>query len=130
MIVLRRNRTSALVTLAVGVVCLLISWLSVGRDGPGSALLGVAMVLVFFLAGGVPLLLVGDGSRSGFAYLVLAMTYVLRILLGVVVYVVATRSPSIDRQVVGLTVIVCALAWVNTQVVLGLSRRHQPTLDV
>ena len=127
---LRRNRTSALVTLGVGVLCVLVSWVAVGSDGPGSALLGVTMVLVFFLAGAVPLLVVGDGRQSGFAYLVLAMTYVLRILLGVVVYVVATRSPSIDRQVVGLTVIVCALAWVNTQVVLGLSRRHQPTLDV
>jgi hypothetical protein len=88
------------------------------------------MVLVFFTAGSLPLVIAGDGGRSGFAFLVLAMTYVLRILLGVVVYVVATRSPSIDRQAVGLTVIVCALAWVNTQVVLGLSRRHQPTLDV
>lgn len=130
MIVLRRNRTCALVTLAVGALCVLVAWLVVGGAGPVSALLGLVMVLVFFLAGAVPLLVVGDGSQSGFAFLVLAMTYVLRILLGVVVYVAATRSPAIDRQAVGLTVIVCALAWVNTQVVLGLSRRHQPTLDV
>ena len=130
MILLRRNRTCALVTLAVGVLCVLVSWIAVGNDGPASALLGLVMVLVWFLAGAVPLLVVGDGSQSGFAYLVLAMTYVLRILLGVVVYVVATGSSAIDRQVVGLTVIVCALTWVNTQVVLGLSRKHQPTLDV
>ena len=54
----------------------------------------------------------------------------LAILLGVVVYVIASDSPSIDRQAVGITVIACALAWVNTQVVLGLSRKHQPTLEV
>lgn len=130
MILVRRNRACALVTLAVGALCVLVSWFAVGGHGPGSALLGVVMVLVFFSAGSLPLAIAGDGSKSGFAFLVLAMTYVLRILLGVVVYVVATRSPSIDRQAVGLTVIVCALAWVNTQVVLGLSRRHQPTLDV
>ncbi len=127
---LRRNRTCALVTLAVGALCTVVSGFAVGSDGPGSAVLGVVMVLVFFLAGALPLLVVGDGSQSGFAFLVLAMTYVLRILLGVVVYVAATGSSAIDRQVVGLTVIVCALAWVNTQVFLGLSRKHQPTLDV
>lgn len=130
MILRRRNRACALVTLAVGTLCVLVAWIAVGSNGPGSALLGVVMVLVFFSAGSLPLAIAGDGSRSGFAFLVLAMTYVLRILLGVVVYVIATRSPSIDRQAVGLTVIVCALAWVNTQVVMGLSRRHQPTLDV
>ena len=130
MILRRRNRTCALVTLAVGALCVLVAWAAVGSHGPGSALLGLVMVLVFFSAGTLPLLVVGDATQSGFAFLVLAMTYILRILLGVVVYVVAIRSPAIDRQVVGLTVIVCALAWVNTQVVLGLSRGHQPTLDV
>lgn len=130
MILVRRNRVCALVTLAVGALCVLVSWVAVGSQGPVSAFLGVVMVLVFFSVGSIPLAVAGDGSRSGFAFMVLAMTYVLRILLGVVVYVVASDSPSIDRQAVGLTVIACALAWVNTQVVLGLSRKHQPTLEV
>jgi len=55
---------------------------------------------------------------------------VLRILLGVVVYAVASSSDAVDSQVVGITVIGCALVWVNTQVFLGLSRRHQPTLEL
>ena len=130
MILVRRNRVCALVTLAVGALCVLVSWAAVGSQGPGSALLGLVMVLVFFSVGTIPLAVAGDGTRSGFAFMVLAMTYVLRILLGVVVYVIASASPSIDRQAVGLTVIACALAWVNTQVVLGLSRKHQPTLEV
>jgi ATP synthase protein I len=129
-ILVRRNRVCALVTLAVGALCVLVSWAAVGNQGPASAFLGLVMVLVFFSVGAIPLAVVGDGSSSGFAFMVLAMTYVLRILLGVVVYVIASDSPSIDRQAVGLTVIACALAWVNTQVVLGLSRKHQPTLEV
>ena len=125
-----RNRTAALVTTLAGLVAVLVAWAAVGRDGPGSALLGLVMVLVFFSAGTLPFLVAGDGTRSGLAFLVLGMTYVLRILLGVAVYAVATSSDRVDRVVVGLTVIGCALVWVNTQVVVGVSRRHQPTLDL
>jgi hypothetical protein len=104
----------------------------VGSRGPGSALLGVIMVLVFFGAGSLPFVVAGDGTqgRSGFAFLVLGMTYVLRILLGVGVYVVASESDSVNSTVVGLTVIGCALVWTNTQLFLGLSRRHRPTLEL
>lgn len=126
----RRNRTAALITSAAGLIAVAISWAAVGSHGPGSALLGLVMVLVFFSVGSLPFVVAGDGSRKGLAFLVLAMTYVLRILLGVVVYAVASSSDAVDSQVVGITVIGCALVWVNTQVFLGLSRRHQPTLEL
>jgi ATP synthase protein I len=128
----RRNRTAALATAVAGAVAVLVSWAAVGAHGPGSALLGVVMVLVFFGAGSLPFVVAGDGSgaRSGLAFLVLGMTYVLRILLGVAVYVVASEASWVDSTVVGLTVIGCALVWTNTQLVLGLSRRHRPTLDL
>ena len=128
----RRNRTAALTTAAAGGVAVLVSWAAVGASGPGSALLGATMVLVFFGAGSLPFVVAGDGSggRSGLAFLVLGMTYVLRILLGVAVYVVASEASWVDTRVVGLTVIGCALVWTNTQLFLGLSRRHRPTLDV
>jgi ATP synthase protein I len=127
-----RNRLAALATSAAGLLAVLVSWAAVGDHGPLSALLGLVMVLAFFSAGTLPFVVAGDGTggRSGLAFLVLGMTYVLRILAGVVVYQVATRSDAVDSTVVGLTVISCALVWVNTQVVVGLSRRHQPTLDV
>ena len=64
------------------------------------------------------------------AFLVLGMTYLLRILLGVLIWALAVESPRIDRVVVGVTVIACALVWVNTQVVVGLSRRNQPPLEL
>jgi ATP synthase protein I len=113
-------------------VAVLVGWLAVGAHGPLSALLGLVLVLVFFSAGSLPFVVAGDGTggRSALAFLVLGMTYVLRILLGVAVYAVATRSDAVDTQVVGLTVIGCALVWTNTQLVLGLSRKHQPTLDL
>ncbi|MCW2498734.1 MAG: synthase [Frankiales bacterium] len=127
-----RNRTAALATALAGLVAVLVAWVAVGAHGPLSALLGAALVLVFFGAGSLPFVVAGDGrgGRSALAFLVLLMTYVLRILLGVAVYAVASEAEGVDTTVVGLTVIGCALVWTNTQVVLGLSRRHRPTLDV
>jgi len=97
-----------------------------------SAALGAGVVLAFFLIGTIPLWIVGAGGpgRSALGFLVLGLLYVLRILAGVIVWALAVDAPSVDRVVVGVTVIVCALVWVNTQVVVGLSRRYQPTLDV
>jgi hypothetical protein len=86
-------------------------------------------VLVFFGMGSLPLLVVGEG-RNGLAWIVLGLGYVLRILVGVVVWAVAVSSDAIDRKAVGLTVIGCALVWLNTQLLLGLSRRHRAPLDV
>lgn len=128
----RRNRTAALVTGAAGLVAVLAAWLAVGAQGPLSALLGLLMVLVFFAAGSLPFAVLGDGAggRSGLAFAVLGMTYLLRVVAGVAVYAAAATSPSVDTGVVGLTVIGCALIWVNTQVVLGLSRRQQPGLEL
>lgn len=128
----QRNRTAAATTALAGLLAVLVSWAAVGSSGPGSALLGAVMVLAFFGAGALPFVVAGDGTqgRSGFAFLVLGMTYVLRILLGVAVYTVASESDAVDSEVVGLTVIACALVWTNTQLFLGLSRRHRPTLDL
>ncbi|MGZ6792076.1 MAG: hypothetical protein ACXVFV_03915 [Mycobacteriales bacterium] len=128
----RRNRVAALATAAAGVVAVLVAWAAVGAHGPLSALLGAVMVLAFFSAGTLPFAVAGDGTRgrSGLAFLVLGMTYVLRILAGVVVYQVATRSDAVDSKVVGLSVIGCALVWTNAQLVVGLRRRSQPTLDL
>ena len=125
----RRNRTAALATLAAGAVAVLVAWLAVGGDGPPSALLGTAIVLAFFGMGALPLLVAAEGG-NGLAWLLLGMGYVLRILIGVLVYAVAVSSDAIDRRTVGLTVIGCALVWLNTQLVLGLRRKGQPTLEV
>jgi hypothetical protein len=123
------SRLALLTTSVAGLLAVVVAWIVVGSHGPLSALLGVGMVIGFFSASGLPFLFAREVG-AGFAFLVLGMGYVLRILLGVVIYAVAVSSDAIDRQVVGLTVIGCALVWVNTQVVHGLSRRNQPTLDL
>jgi ATP synthase protein I len=127
-----RNRISVATTAAAGVVAVGIAWAAVGSEGPLSALLGAVLVLVFFSAGTVPFLIAGDGKdgRSGLAFAVLGMTIVLRVLIGIGAYQVASRSDAVDTTVVGLTIIGCALVWTNTQLVVGLQRRHQPTLDL
>ena len=125
----RTYRTAALATLAAGLLAVLVAWLAVGAHGPLSAGLGTAIVLAFFGMGSLPLLVVGEG-RNGLAWVVLGLGYVLRILVGVVVWAVAVSSSAIDRRAVGLTVIGCALVWLNTQLLLGLSRRHRAPLDV
>ncbi len=128
----RRNGLATVATTVAGVLAVLVAWAAVGERGPLSAALGASVVLAFFLIGTIPFLVVGSGGpgRSAFGFLVLGLLYVVRILAGVVVWALAVDAPSIDRVVVGVTVIVCALVWVNTQVVVGLSRRHQPTLEV
>ena len=125
----RTARPAALATLATGLAAVLVAWAAVGADGPLSAALGTAIVLAFFGLGAMPLLLAGRGS-NGLAWIVLGLGYVLRILVGVIVYAVAVSSDAIDRSAVGITVIACALVWLNTQLVVGLRRRNQPTLDV
>lgn len=125
----RTARPAALATLAAGLVSVVVAWSTVGAHGPLSAVLGTVIVLAFFGLGAVPLLLVGRGA-NGMAWVALGLGYVLRILVGVVVYAVAVSSSAIDRSAVGLTVIACALVWLNTQLVVGLRRRNQPTLDV
>jgi hypothetical protein len=125
----KASRPAALATLATGLLAVVVAWLAVGSHGPVSALLGTAIALVFFGMGALPLLVAGEGM-NGVAWILLGLGYVLRILVGVAIYAVAVSSDSIDRTVVGLTVIVCALVWLNTQLVWSLRKRNRPTLDL
>lgn len=125
----RTSRPAALATLAAGVIAVVVAWSVVGSEGPLSAVLGTTIVLAFFGLGTLPLAVAGKGP-SGLAWIVLGLGYVLRIVLGVLVYAIAVSSDAIDRSAVGLTVIGCALVWLNTTLVVGLQRKNQPTLDV
>jgi ATP synthase protein I len=125
----KTSRPAALATLAAGLVAVVVAWAVVGSEGPLSAVLGTTIVLAFFGLGTLPLAVAGKGP-SGLAWIVLGLGYVLRIVLGVLVYAVAVSSDAIDRSAVGLTVIGCALVWLNTTLLVGLQRKNQPTLDV
>lgn len=128
----RRNRVAALVTSLVGLAGTAVAGALSGGDGVWSALLGLALVLAFMSAGSLPFVVAGDTrqGRGGVAFVVLGLTYALRLVVALVVLKVAARSHVLDRQVIGLSVIACALAWTGTHVVLGLSRRHAPTLEL
>jgi hypothetical protein len=96
-----------------------------GVDGaaPG-ALLASVLVLLFFWIGAVPVLLVGGNvSLAGPGFLLLMLTYVLRLVGLAVVLTAASRSGAVDRPWLAGTLIGCTLVWVATQVALvGRSR--------
>ena len=96
-----------------------------GVDGATlSALLGSVVTVLFFWIGAVPLLLVGGNlSLAGVGFVLLAMTYTLRLIALVAALTVATRSDAVDIRWLALTIIACALVWVVAQVALvGRSR--------
>ena len=128
----RRNRVAALVTSLVGLAGTAAATAVRGSDGLWSGLLALALVLAFMSAGSLPFVVAGDTTqgRGGVAFVILGLTYALRLVVALVVLKLAARSHMLDRQVIGLVVIACAIAWTSTHVVLGLSRKHAPTLDV
>jgi hypothetical protein len=117
-------RTAPLTTLAAGLLSA-GAGLVAGVDGaaPG-ALLASVLVLLFFWIGAVPVLLVGGNvSLAGPAFLLLMLTYVMRLVGLAVVLTVASRSGAVDRPWLACTLIGCTLVWVATQVALvGRSR--------
>jgi len=82
-----------------------------GTDGLIGAALGAALVLGFLLLGQVPPAQVARGRRRLGAALLIGL-FAARVLLLVVAYGVVTANPAaLDRQVLGVTVVACALAW-------------------
>ena len=117
-------RAAPLTTLLAGAVSAVAGAVA-GRDGaPLGALLAAGLVLLFFWIGALPLLLVGGNlSLAGPGFLLLLMTYGLRLVGLVVALTVAGRSGAVDTRWLALTVIACTLVWVGTQVALvGRSR--------
>ena len=131
-VIAARQRTGSLVTLAAGVVAGAVGAGTSGADGVRAAAVGTVLVLFFLSAGALPLVVAGDGSgdRGRLGFLVLATTYALRLVAAIAVLTAASASGAVDVQVMGLTVIGCALVWALTQAVLGLRRRGQPGLDL
>ena len=117
-------------TLAVGAAVCVAGGIAAGVSGAVSALLGLLVVLGFFLTGIVPLLLVRgeDESSKGLATGILLLTYTLRLAVAVAVLRVGAAADGLDRRWLGLSVIACALAWTGGQVVRGV-RREDDTRD-
>ena len=96
-----------------------------GRDG---AVLGAALAtvvaLAFFWTGALPVLLVGaETSRAALGFVILLMTYALRLVAVLLVLALAQASGDVDTRWLAVTLIALALVWTGTQVALvGRSR--------
>ncbi len=96
-----------------------------GREGaaPG-AVVATVVVLLFFWTSALPVLLVGgQTSRAAIGFVILLMTYALRLVAVLVVLAVCAASGVVDQRWLALTLIALTLVWTGTQVALvGRSR--------
>lgn len=117
-------RAAPLTTLAAGLVSAAAGALAGVSGAPLGALVAAVVVLGFFWTGAIPLLLVGaDTSRAGIGFIVLVMTYALRLVVLLLVLGLAAGTDAVHTRWLALTVIACTLVWVGTQVALvGRSR--------
>jgi hypothetical protein len=103
------GRAVVLAVLA-GAVSVVVAAAVAGADGLRAALVAVGLVLGFLLVGQVPVAQVARGRRRLGAAL-LVVLFVLRVVALLVAFAAFYVADDVDREVLGLTVMVCALAW-------------------
>jgi ATP synthase protein I len=120
-------RRSVLTTAALGAVMALISLAVGGSKGLIGALLGIALVAIFFA---ISVAAVGWAARkSPQAMMITAMTtYVAKILLLLFFVVRFAGSTAFNSRLFGLTALVCILAWSASQVYWSM-RLKQPYVE-
>ena len=116
-------------TALAGLVCALVAAALVGGPGVTAAAAGCTFVLAFLLVGQVPVHQAGRGRRRTGAAL-LVVLYALRVLLCVAAFSLVTTAgqQGLDRRVLGVTVVVCALVWTAAAVWAAL--RWRPVVVV
>ena len=110
-------RRSVVTTAAVGAVMVVVSVAVGGTKGLLGAVLGAALVAVFFA---ISVVAVGRAARrSPQAMMVTAMTtYIVKILLLLFFVVRFAGTTAFSSRLFGLTALACILAWSASQVVL------------
>lgn len=118
---------SVVVTAVVGLLCCLVAGLVRGLPGLWGAALATVVVVLFLLVGQLPISTAARG-RSGLAAVLLLLLYVVRIWLLLAAYavVVTAGDNAVDRESVGATLILAALAW--TAATVWTAMRWRPTL--
>ena len=111
----RIARRSALVTAAAAVIMAAIGWGVAGGKGLLGAVLGTALVTVFF---GISYLAVGRAARIGpQAMMITAMvTYIAKILILLFFVVGFSKTTVFNTRMFGLTALACILVWCASQV--------------
>jgi|SRR5450755_527500 ATP synthase protein I len=111
----RIARRSALVTAAAAVIMAAIGWGVAGGKGLLGAVLGTALVTVFFA---ISYLAVGRAARiSPQAMMITAMvTYIAKILILLFFVVGFSKTTVFNTRMFGLTALTCILVWCAAQV--------------
>ena len=109
-------RRAAALTAVAAAIMVAVSAALVGVKGLIGALIGVAIVTVFF---GISVLVVGRAARSSpQAMMVAAMiTYLVKIVALAIVVSALNGTTAFSTRALGFTAIVCILVWSATQVI-------------
>lgn len=101
---------AVVMALLAGLLSALVAAVAVGRGGLLPAVVGVGLVLGFLLLGQLPVTQAARGRRSVGAALLVSL-YTTRVVLLLLAFRVFSVGDQTDRKVLGLTVVVCSLAW-------------------
>jgi ATP synthase protein I len=112
-------RWSAALTGVVAVAAVLICAALVGAKGAYGALIGVAVVTLFFT---ISILVVGRAAKiSPQVMMVTALaTYVVKFIAFMIVLIAIGKSTAFSGRSLGFTAIACILAWMVAQVVTAM----------
>lgn len=112
-------RRSAVTTAGVGAIMAVVSLAIGGAKGLIGAVLGIALVAVFF---GISVLAVGRAARhSPQAMMITAIaTYLIKIVLLLFFVVRFAGTTAFNSRLFGLTALACILAWSAAQVIWSL----------
>jgi ATP synthase protein I len=112
-------RRSVVTTAAVGAVMIVVSVAVGGIKGLIGAVLGIALVAVFF---GISVTAVGRAARkSPQAMMITALTtYIAKVLLLLFFVVRFAGTTAFNSRLFGLTALACILAWSASQVVWSM----------
>ena len=112
-------RRSVVTTAAVGAVMIVVSVAVGGIKGLIGAVLGIALVAVFF---GISVTAVGRAARkSPKAMMVTALTtYIVKVLVLLFFVVRFAGTTAFNSRLFGLTALACILAWSASQVVWSM----------
>jgi ATP synthase protein I len=125
-------RAALIPTVAVGAGATITGGVLAGSDGVWGAVIGVALVIVFF---GLGVLLLGRtaGKEPAYALVAALGLYVGKVVVigGTFITLDATGALQgfADHLVLGVTVIACTLAWTVGEMV-GAVRARQPIYDL
>ncbi|TAK70725.1 MAG: hypothetical protein EPO13_02350 [Actinomycetota bacterium] len=109
-------RGAAVPTVIVGLVAIIVSAIAASGKGALGAVIGTAVVLVFFSAGQLALQRV-LATRPELSLTVAVALYTVKIAVLFVLLLLFQDTTAFDTKAFALTVVACTLAWTTAEVV-------------